>query len=757
MKHHSLTMLRLGLCVALLLGGLPVVSFAPTKSAQAQSLSVITIEVSTADTWYAGTDDTVHLVFLVGSGNSLQTLEWDLDTDDNDFEKGDTNTFRLTSQLPFTQCELKFIQITKSEDGIAGGWKLGGIKIYANDDASQVIYQNGSINQWLEDNHRDWLASDFQATACPAPLPPAPKTPPKPSTCTVDKIDPQTQTKKQLSDQDCDGLANEEDPDPRTPAKDSDGDGIPDPREKLMGTDPNNPDSDGDGVPDGFEDKNWDGKLDPGESDPKKRDTDGDGIADGSEDSDQDGLPDWYEVTSDPKNPDSDDDGWFDGPKNTRTTLILYQIECINDNEDSEAGDDELFLVIDNVRFPADSEDLDGYWSMDDDDVIHPMAVVGRRVRSPKKSASYQVAVEFWEDDLYDFTDDQWKTYNPNFSESGTFSVKYEDYSWNNDTIYNVTFLLYNDMFYDPDPASGKADLDQDGLSDFVEYGLSGNVWLRGLSDPGNRDIFLEMDWVGEGEEPEEYSKIDVVSQYYYHGYPIHFDDGDYNGGGENVAEDDKVWLFTKNGTPSAEQFADMFFAAERRGKFHYVLAVDVVGEYQFGASTLMICNDSGKFMCGSEIGLMIFKSDYLDHISDMESILFMHELGHTFGLCHRPEDPTPVVAAGGSCPDTNPANCGNCVNCTHYWIDQESDTAMGSGLPFEGDGAAAGAFIGLAGGAAIGAAIGGPAGAVVGGVIGLIGGIFAGGYLKDPLDREIRYEDVEWEALNLEGIQHWK
>ena len=81
----------------------------------------------------------------------------------------------------------------------------------------------------------------------------------------------------------------------------------------------------------------------------------------------------------------------------------------------------------------------------------------------------------------------------------------------------------------------------------------------------------------------------------------------------------------------------------------------------------------------------------------------------------------------------------------------------MGSGLPFEGDGAAGGAFIGLAAGAAAGAVVGGPVGAVIGGLGGLIGGLFAGGYLEDPLDREILYEEAEWQALNVEAIKHWK
>lgn len=45
-------------------------------------------------------------------------------------------------------------------------------------------------------------------------------------------------------------------------ATDTDGDGIPDRRERTLGTDPNNPDTDGDGIPDGKDDADGDGRPD---------------------------------------------------------------------------------------------------------------------------------------------------------------------------------------------------------------------------------------------------------------------------------------------------------------------------------------------------------------------------------------------------------------------------------------------------------------------------------------------------------------
>lgn len=67
--------------------------------------------------------------------------------------------------------------------------------------------------------------------------------------------------------------------DPLNP--DSDGDGVPDGLEVRGGTQPGIRDTDSDGLIDGIEDKNLNGRLDPGESDPNNRDSDRDGLCDG--------------------------------------------------------------------------------------------------------------------------------------------------------------------------------------------------------------------------------------------------------------------------------------------------------------------------------------------------------------------------------------------------------------------------------------------------------------------------------------------
>jgi len=107
------------------------------------------VKVTTADVSWAGTDDDV--TFYMG-GRS-----WNLDNPWlNDFERGRTNTFRLDPGVGLYRSMLNTIRIHKSPDGIAGGWKLKGLQIFIN---GTRIYNNQSINKWVEDNDRDWYGN----------------------------------------------------------------------------------------------------------------------------------------------------------------------------------------------------------------------------------------------------------------------------------------------------------------------------------------------------------------------------------------------------------------------------------------------------------------------------------------------------------------------------------------------------------------------------------------------------------------------
>jgi len=49
--------------------------------------------------------------------------------------------------------DIHSIQIERSPDGSFGGWKLKGVQLIVN---GNTIYNNQSINKWLEDSDRIW-------------------------------------------------------------------------------------------------------------------------------------------------------------------------------------------------------------------------------------------------------------------------------------------------------------------------------------------------------------------------------------------------------------------------------------------------------------------------------------------------------------------------------------------------------------------------------------------------------------------------
>ena len=169
-----------------------------------------------------------------------------------------------------------------------------------------------------------------------------------------------------------------------TDSTDTDGDGITDRQEEVIGTDPEDPDTDGDGLSDGeeFYDEN---------TDPLDEDTDDDGLTDGEEvnehgtdpldeDTDGDGLGDREEIEdygTDPTDEDTDDDGLEDGEEinETETDPLdedtdgdgLLDGEEVNEHEtdpnDGDSDDDGLLdgeEVDEHGTDPNDADTDDG-------------------------------------------------------------------------------------------------------------------------------------------------------------------------------------------------------------------------------------------------------------------------------------------------------------------------------------------------------------------------------------------------------------
>lgn len=109
-------------------------------------VNALRVKVTTADEWWAGTDDDV--TFLI-AGRS-----WNLDNAwRNDFERGNTDTFTLDPGTGLRRSAMSVIHVHKSPDGFAGGWKLKGFELIVN---GSSIFNDQGINKWLEDNDRTW-------------------------------------------------------------------------------------------------------------------------------------------------------------------------------------------------------------------------------------------------------------------------------------------------------------------------------------------------------------------------------------------------------------------------------------------------------------------------------------------------------------------------------------------------------------------------------------------------------------------------
>ena len=124
-------------------------------------LTSIRVRVRTGDVRFAGTDDDIYLRISDTRRFALDKRLYD------DFERGDNDTYSLpidgAVEDGLTTGNIRFLQIEKSRDGLAGGWRLGGASIWVND---RLVYSNDRIDRWLENNNREFRAPRF--TALPA-------------------------------------------------------------------------------------------------------------------------------------------------------------------------------------------------------------------------------------------------------------------------------------------------------------------------------------------------------------------------------------------------------------------------------------------------------------------------------------------------------------------------------------------------------------------------------------------------------------
>ncbi|MCU0798134.1 MAG: hypothetical protein MUC62_00485 [Candidatus Thermoplasmatota archaeon] len=251
--------------------------------------------------------------------------------------------------------------------------------------------------------------------------------------------------------------------------------------------------------------------------------------------------------------------------------------------------------------------------------------------------------------------------------------------SWLNNTIYynnrplnygTLNSLLWDtdgdnmsdgwEIKYGFDPCDNSSpnknnDGDQDGISDYNEYCLEdtpgafveNNVTIKyhNMSkwgaQPDRKDIFVEVDWmVREWFDDYSFTKKELklnqemkdklillffkqIEKNY--SFTLHIDDG-YMGGGTQLDYQPRIYINKKNGGFNDLQdfYLNNFYYILRQGVFHYCVIGNEVFSNGESEDTDWVpgVSTKGHFIIGGEF-----------HTQEKMANVFLHELGHTFGL----------------------------------------------------------------------------------------------------------------------------
>ncbi|MBN1944196.1 MAG: hypothetical protein JW797_00915 [Bradymonadales bacterium] len=304
--------------------------------------------------------------------------------------------------------------------------------------------------------------------------------------------------------------------------------------------------------------------------------------------------------------PDTDGDGWLDGACNERRRLVLTYIKAHDEQED--VGDDEFYLVVDDVRFPNGDRDLDDYWNFDDGQSRSYNLVVAERVRGTNRNGYLRSAhFEGWEDDveLWDTwtVDDLLFSFDVNvgaYTNGQTFTVRKSYSDWD----YEFRFRMDIQYFADPTPLVN-SDSDHDGLLDSAEFAVARD--FGGITDPYRRNVLVEVDWMS-GHGLTTQSKRMVTTQYYRYGYNLYIH---------------RHQAVPKDGCLTRDQaraIYNNYFTFKSYNAFRYA----VMGEE--------LWNDAS----GVALGDTFFVDDSTWWINGgvlAQAGTFIHELGHTMSL----------------------------------------------------------------------------------------------------------------------------
>ena len=128
----------------------------PAAPQEHEPLKSVEVELKTADMTLGG--DRRQRLRAAGAGPALRNRPTPQER--LRARRPDTYSVPIDSAVEsgLTVGDITQVGIEKSPDRLAGGWKLGGVKLFVN---GRVRYDNTHVDRWLEDNHRVWTAPNF--------------------------------------------------------------------------------------------------------------------------------------------------------------------------------------------------------------------------------------------------------------------------------------------------------------------------------------------------------------------------------------------------------------------------------------------------------------------------------------------------------------------------------------------------------------------------------------------------------------------
>lgn len=140
----------------------------PRGATFARPVTSIRVRIRTGDVRFAGSDDDVYVRIGPSRRFALDKCLYD------DFERDDVDSYSVPIDDAIEDGlevgDIRFLQIEKSPDRLAGGWRLGGVSIWVNE---QLVVSDDRINRWLEDDRRTWRAprmTTLRARGAAAPV-----------------------------------------------------------------------------------------------------------------------------------------------------------------------------------------------------------------------------------------------------------------------------------------------------------------------------------------------------------------------------------------------------------------------------------------------------------------------------------------------------------------------------------------------------------------------------------------------------------